>query len=469
MARLIASLAILLLAAGCTVGGEKDLFKMAKINQNEIVRLEVKHDGKTVTVDDAEDLPRILRYINESAPVTGVTPSRIVAGASSDYTINLFTATGKTPARFVYDSEKQLIFYGSGKKKYPPYKNETLAAPLARLFDIDSFRAVIAEKPGLPDYFEIAGWFSKNKFYGMRGEQFTIWDMESGNAEVFLNEAWTSVLSPDRTKAAYNNKQGLFILNFKTLASTRAVAINQSTASGVNGPAVPVIWSRDSQKLLYAIEHEWSADFYIYDIPTGSVSPFKFKNIDNFLSSPVAWLKNGDILFMVGSARSRDGKSDYRESGYRSNLMRANPEGVFTPLTETEDSNYVEFAGLTENDSEALIIIRDKNNEHRQAAAVNLTDGVLEVLSCDSPVSSASISPDGRFIVLTCPGPGLKGYRMEIRDRKTSLQFFSYENKDYAPDKKFIWHSDSRKLLYLDKNAENTPPAKLRQVLIIPK
>lgn len=469
MARLTICLLILLMATGCTVGGEKDLFAMAKIHQNEIVRLEIAHNGKTATVDDTGELSRILRCINESKPVTGAAASRIGADNGSDYTINLYTASGKTPARLFLDSEKQLIFYGSGKKKYPPYKNETLAGPLSGLFAIDSYRVVMKEMDGLPKYFEITGWFSKNKFYGMRSEQLTVWDAESGNSEVFLNKAWTATLSPDRTRAAYNNDQGLFILNFKTLASTGAVGINQSLAAWATGPATPVIWSRDSQKLLYALEHEWNSDFYIYDIPSGSSSPFKFKNVDNFLSRPVAWLKNGDILFVVGSSRSRDGKRDYHESGYYSDLMRAGPDGILTPLTETADFHYVEFAGLTENENEALIMIRDKNNENRQAAVLNLTNGMLEALPGDFPVSSTSISPDGRFIVLTYPGSGRTGYRLEIRDRKTANQIFWFDCMDYGPDKKFIWHPGSRKFLYLDKNAENSPPDKLRELLIIPK
>ena len=461
-------LTLLLLPTGCTVGGEKELLQMARVNPEAVRLLAVTHDGKTLPVKDAEKIGRIMHQINLSSPVLGAAGSRIGPGKEEDYSIEMFNAAGNMQARFIYNSEKQLIFYTSGKKKYPPYRNEALAESLSRLFAINRYRAVVSESE-LPGYFELKGWFDKNKFYGMRGEQLVVWDMESGASETFINGAWSASLSPDQTKVAYNNRQGLSILDFKTLASNSASGPVRSKAARAAVTPVPAVWSPDSRKLLYAVEHEWYADFYVYDLAAGNSDPFPFKNRENFLSKPVAWLKNGDILFIVSSSQSRDGKKEYTGSGYRSDLMLAGQDGVFRRLTEMDDFHYVEFAGLTGEEDGALVIIRNRDNTVRKAALAGLPGGRLEELPGDAPVASAGISPDGRFIVLTFSGPGPRGYQMTILDRELGEEIFHFENKVYTPDKNFIWHPSGKKFLFQDKNPENNPPAVLRQVLIIPE
>ena len=469
LAKFLLLLAILIFIAGCTVGGEKDLFKMAKVNHEEITTLTVTRSGKTILVKDAEQLDQIKNQISLSSPVISAAGSRISTGKEEDYSIKMLDSAGNLLARFIYDSEKQFIFYTSGKKKYPPYKNETLAEPLSMLFAINRYRAVMNEKTDLPTYFDLKGWFDKNKFYGMRGEQLSVWNIESGISETFINDAWSAILSPDRTMAAYNNRLGLSILDFKTLASNRASGPVRSQAAGAAVIPAPAAWSPDSRKLLYAVEHEWFADFYVYDLAAGKSYPFPFKNRENFLSKPVAWLKNGDILFIVSSSQSRDGKEEYTGSGYRSDLMLAGQDGVFRGLTEMDDFHYVEFAGLTGEEDRALVIIRNRDNTVRKAALVDLPGGRLEKLPGDTPVTSAGISPDGRFIVLTFSGPGPRGYQMTIRDRELGEEIFHFENKVYTPDKNFIWHPSGKKFLFQDKNPENNPPAVLRQILIIPE
>jgi hypothetical protein len=462
-------LVILLLTAGCTVGGEKDLFQMAKLNPGEITTLTVTRSNKTLLVKDAEQLDQIINQISQSSPVISAAGSRISTGKEEDYSIEMLDSAGNLLARFIYDSEKQFIFYTSGKKKYPPYKNETLAEPLSRLFAINRYRAVMNEKTDLPTYFELKGLFDKNKFYGMRGEQLSVWNIESGISETFINDAWSAIISPDQTKAAYNNRLGLFILDFKTLAASRASDPVRSQATGAAVIPAPAVWSPDSRKLLYAVEHEWFADFYIYDLLDGKSTPFPFKNINNFLSKPVAWLKNGDILFIVSDSQSMDGKKEYTSSGYRSNLMLADQDGVFRKLTEMDDFHYVEFAGLTGDESEALVIIHDRYNASRKAALVDLASGKFEELPGDAPVASAGISPDGRFIVLTHPIPDRRGYQITIWDREPGEEIFHYENKDFTPEKIFIWHPTDKKFIFQDRNPENNPPAVVRQILIIPE
>ncbi|MCL6635306.1 MAG: hypothetical protein K6T29_05995 [Peptococcaceae bacterium] len=466
LARFLSLLVLILLAAGCSVGGEKNLFQMVRVNPAEVVRITVTHGGKTVVVEDPEMLARLEDKIGRSAPAGAVPGSRIGSGTGADYTIEIFAGAGGTPVRFAYDSEKQMIYYTSGKKKFPPFKNEALAEDLSGLFSINVYRAVMVEKQGLPDYIDLQGCYDGKRLYGMRGEQFVVWDVENNAAEVLINGAWSARLSPDRTKVAYNNRQGISILDLKTLSSVIAVRPDRGDSGGLT-PA-PAVWSPDSRQLLYSVDHEWNSDYFIYDLASGTSRPFLFKNVENFLSKPAAWLKNGEILFTVSFSRSRDGKKEYTSSGYRSDLMAAGGDGVFRRLTDMDDFHYVEFAGLTENEDLALIITRDRNNAGRRAALVNLADGTTVELPGDAPVVSAGISPDGRFVVQTFPGADRRGYRLTVRDRETGAGIARFENREYTPDKFFIWHPGGKKFYFQDKNPENNPPAKLQKILIIP-
>ncbi|MCL6559244.1 MAG: hypothetical protein K6U74_10690, partial [Firmicutes bacterium] len=265
--------------------------------------------------------------------------------------------------------------------------------------------------------------------------------------------------------AAYTNQKGLNILDLKTFTGTCAVK------AVAGSPASPAVWSPDSRKLMYALEHEWYSDFFVYDLATGKSTPFPFNNIKNFLSYPVAWLKSGEILFVVSSFQAKDGSREYTSAGYRSNLMLAGQDGNFRQLTDMDDFNYIEYAGMTQEEDEVLVIIRNKSEDTRQPALIGPGEKTsVEYLPGDGQTVSAGISPDGRFIVKTGrPDKAAKGYIIEILDREADEVIFRFVSSDYTADKTFLWHPKSRKLLYMDKSLENADANKLRQVIILPK
>lgn len=460
-------LLILTVTAGCTAGDEKNILQMARLNPKEIARINVSHAGKTLELTDKRAISLILTPMSEAVPAVDAGNTRMGSLTDGDYVIDVFASPTARPVRFYFNSEKQWLINAKGSQRYHPYKSEALLQPLSGLFKINNYRAVISEKEGLPKYFELNGWLSKNKFYGLQGDQFTVWDTESGTTEILLKDVWTILLSPDHNKLAFTNQKGLNIFDLKNLTSENAVLAGRKPS---DSSAIPVCWSPESDTLLYALDHEWHSDFYILDAGTGQLTPFVFKGVKNFLSTPVAWLKNGGILFVVSSAESKEGAREYTSAGYRSDLMEADPEGNFRPITRLEDHQYISFAGLTENEKEALVIIREKNGAERKAALVDLNNGDVEYLPWDGHTVSAGISPDGRFVAATAPlEQNSRGYRLELLDRYTGRIILQFESRDYAAEKKFLWSPDGKKFLYLDKSLEDASKNKLRKVMILPE
>lgn len=465
--RIIAIILLLIAMAGCTANEEKNIFQMARVNQKDIIKIKVSHAGEKIDLTDSRAIALILQPMVDATPAVDVGNTRIGPGLDGDYVIDVFSGPDAPPVRFYYNSEKQWLFFARGTKKYHPYKSETLLQPLSNLIKANNYRAIIDEKEGLPKYFDLTGWLGKNKFHGLQGDQFIIWDTENGTTELLLKNVWTILLSPDHTSLAYTNQKGLNIFDLKTLKSVNAVKAGKNLS---DGSAIPACWSPDSTKLMYALEHEWHSDFHILEVGTNQSTPFVFKDVKNFLSTPVAWLKNGNILFIVSSAQSKEGTREYMSAGYRSDLMEADPEGNFRPITQMEDYQYIHFAGLTENEKEALVIIREKTGAERKVALVDLTDGDIEYLPWDGHTVSAGISPDGRFVAATAPlEQDHQGYRLELLDRHTGRIMFHFENSDYAAEKRFLWHPDGKKFLYLDKSMEDASKNKLRLVKILPE
>lgn len=465
--RIAAIILLLFISAGCTTSDEKNIFQMARVDQKEIVRMKISHAGKTIDLMDSRTISLLLSPMADATPAVDAGNTRIGTGLDSDYVIDAFTVAAGRPDRFYYNSEKQWLSYSRGTKKYHPYKCEALLQPLSDLFHINNYRGLISEKEGLPMYFDLMGWLSKNKFYGLQGNQFMVWDTENGTSELLLEDAWTVLISPDHTRLAYTNQKGLNIFDLNTLKSDNVVKSGKSLS---DGSAIPACWSPDSNTLIYAIEHEWYADFYMLDVEANLSTPFVFKEIKNFLSTPVAWLKNGNILFIVSSAQSKEGIREYMSAGYRSDLMEADPEGHFRPITHMEDHQYISFTGLTENEQEALVIIHEKAGTERKAALVNLKEGNIETLPQPGNTISAEISPDGRFVAVTAPlEQDLRGYTLEVLDRYTGRNIFHFENRNYAAQKRFLWNPDSKNFLYLDKSLEDASKNKLRKVMLLPE
>lgn len=461
----MAAILLLMVVGGCTVNEEKNIFQLAGVNREEIAKVKIARAGKTIELRGARAASPVLQPMESAVPAPDAGNTRIGPAGEGDYIIEVFTGTSPEPVRYYYNSEKQWLYFTKGKKSVHPYKCEALLEPLSQLFKINSFRVIIKEKEGLPRHFNAVDWFDSYTLYGLRGNQFTIWDPDKGTVELLLQEAWEILLSPDRARLAYTNKRGLNIFDLKTLKSKPAV---ENSGKLSVSQAAPVCWSPDSDKLLYAIEHEWYSDFYILDIATGKSSPYTFNNVDNFLSKPAAWLKNGNILFLVSSARSRDGDRAYMSAGYRSDLMEGSPEGNFRAITRMEDYSYISLAGLTGDEREALVLIREKGLEYK-AALVDLAGGDLAYLPWSGSSITAGISPDGRFVAAAAPlREDLGGYRLELLDRHTGAVIFTYDNPDYTVPDRLSWHPGSRKFFYLEKCLEDAANNKLRMVKILP-
>lgn len=457
---------LLFLMGGCTVNEEKNPFQLARINQEDVVKIIISRSGKNIELTNQDAISYIMEQMKASSPARDAGKTRMGTPLQADYILEVFTAPGAEPVVYHYNSERQWLYLVSGSKRTHPYKCEPLLNHFSYLFRINRFTAIIKEKEGLPVSFEATGWLNRNKFYGLKGNQFLLWDTDKGATELLLTDAWNILLSPDRAKLVYTNKKGLNIFDLHSLTSFTAIKAGKTMS---DSQAKLFCWSPDSNKLIYGFEKVWHTDFFVFDIETKKSQPFVFKNATNFLSAPVAWLPNGKILFIVSSASSKSGSRDYKHAGYRSDLMEADLEGNFRSITRMKDYSYLSFAGLTKEGQAALVLVRKDGAPDYKLALADLLKGSLEYLPWSNSVITAGISPDGRFLAVATPlEEHSAGYRLELYDRYTGETIFTFENQDFNVPKKIVWSQDGSKFFFLEKCQQNSSNNKLRLVKILP-
>lgn len=460
------ALMLLFLIGGCTVNEEKNPLQLARINQEDVIKIVISRSEKNIDLTNQDALAYIMEQMKASSPALDAGKTRMGTPLRADYVLEVFTAPGADPVVYHYNSEKQWLYLVSGSKRTHPYKCEPILNHFTYLFGINRYTAIIKEKEGLPVSFDATGWLSRNMFYGLKGNQFLLWDTDKGATELLLTDAWNILLSPDLSKLAYTNKKGLNIFDLHSLTSFTAVKAGKTIT---DNQAALFCWSPDSNKLIYGFEKVWHTDFFIFDSETKKSQPFTFKNETNFLSTPVAWLPNGKILFIVSSSSSKSGCKDYKHAGYRSDLMETDLEGNFRPITRMKDHSYLSFAGLTKEGRTALVMVRKGGAPEYKLALTDLTKGSLEYLPWSNIVITAGISPDGRFLAVGTPLEEYRtGYRLELFDRYTGETIFTYENPDYSVPKKIVWSQDGSKFFFLEKCQQNSSNNKLRVVKILP-
>lgn len=287
-----------------------------------------------------------------------------------------------------------------------------------------------------PKYFISQAAMPDGSLFGLAGTTMTIWNPENDETKT-IGDAWSAVLSPDAAKIAFINDQGLQILDVK---SGDITPVDQNPATG-DAALESGLWSPDANQFIYMFVREWSSDYFIYNLQTGEKEEYAFGNIPNFLSTPVDWNENG-LLFTVHANESKTGEQEYRESGYRSDLMLADAGGMFTPLTDMEDGKYILYCGATSDNKTALVAVYDEDIK-TSAGLLNLEDKKITALPAGENTVEGSISPDGKFAVLV-KAPQNGHFTAQIYDLENNVGITEKELVGYEPPRHFIWSDDGR-------------------------
>jgi len=154
-----------------------------------------------------------------------------------------------------------------------PNKNETHTCQVPTV----EITKVTAPKYFVPDAITPDG-----SLFGMSGSNLTLWNPKTDKLKI-IGQAWSGKLSPDASKLAYIDEQGLHLLDLVTNSNV-SIATNQAQVDSTQALGM---WSPDSVKFMYMYVQEWLADYFVYSITTREKSAYHFKNIPKYLSRPV--------------------------------------------------------------------------------------------------------------------------------------------------------------------------------------
>ncbi|AGL01744.1 hypothetical protein [Desulfoscipio gibsoniae] len=325
-----------------------------------------------------------------------------------------------------------LLFISGCVKSSPPNPN---GLPKADAPPNKVHTATITET-NAPKYFIPSTVIPDGSLFGMSGNNLTYWNPRNSELKS-TGSAWSGMLSPDATKIAFINEQGLNVLDVNTGSITSVV---QNSSQDDSSLALG-LWSPNSGEFLYMYVREWSSDYFIYNIETEEKTAYKFQNIPNFLSSPVDWYNDG-LLFIVHANRSKSGEQEYRESGYRSDLMLADMDGNCTPLTRLDDGQFALYGGTSSNHQHILVVIWESESKS-SAGVLNNSDGIIDYLPGQENTVGGSISPDGQFAILISATSEDGRYNARLFDMTSNTVILQKELAGPEPPRHFMWSKDS--------------------------
>lgn len=209
-----------------------------------------------------------------------------------------------------------------------------------------------------PKYFDPVQWNANGWVLGTMSDKFLKFQPETGAWKVLCSGVWSGVADSADNELAFRNEKGI---QYVDLANGGAPVLIDA-----NPDATIHFWSPDGRYLLYSHVGDFSSDYFIFDRETLISTPYRFANVENFLSEPVAWKRiNGrdQLIFILRFSKSKTGDESYRSTGYRSEIYLANLQGYFTPLVQVPDGNYIVVDGISPDNKRIYYHYYDKKEQ----------------------------------------------------------------------------------------------------------
>jgi len=249
---------------------------------------------------------------------------------------------------------------------------------------------------GLPRAFMSYGWLGADTIVGVAGSTPVVYRLPSGPLRSLPALARRVVPSPDSRWVACDTGQGVEVLD--PWGGHRLCFRPPERPPGER--AEPEImggglWSPAGDQVLFWETFEWDSSFYVGSIGTGEVRRVQTSLEDYFLTSPVGWVSDRQIVFTTRAARKKDGTKEYSH-GYRSDLAVADlEEGTYRLITDAPDGVFIE--GLVVTPRGVVFRQWEEGKEGYRYGLLDLAGRVV----CDFPdrrLESVRPSGDGRWL-----------------------------------------------------------------------
>jgi hypothetical protein len=201
---------------------------------------------------------------------------------------------------------------------------------------------------GLPRYFHLEGALDDDTLVGLtKGKPF-IYSIQKRDYRI-ISEAngWNLWISPDKKSLAYNNEQGIAIIDIESGKSQMVLSTEEMVKFSAEVDLYPE-WGYDSKSFLLIEQHEWDSFYHMMDLTSGTIKKLNTDLEGYFLTEMNSWLDEHRILFSIRANAKQDGTSDYTSVGYRSDLAVYDLRNhQFKRITEVEDDEFAHYIGHT--------------------------------------------------------------------------------------------------------------------------
>ncbi len=275
------------------------------------------------------------------------------------------------------------------------------------------------------------GW-ADNKIYGYTSayspeKRLVVKELGGAFHDTLITTKEASV-SPDGRLAAYYENNALQIKVLGSIEENKVWPIQREDWDNLWNREGS-LWSPDSKKLLFWIQHEWDAEYFIADIEKNTVTPIKTTLGQYYSTTALGWADNNNIIFTAVSAAPKDGQEEYG-GNYRWDLTAYHVnDNRYIQLSQARDGEY--YQGLSLSPQGVLYRYHEEENENQHFGLMDMKGRIL----WQKP---------------------FKGLKMAAMDANGEKLAYLAENPDVLPEEEFL-----NFILYIEAAGETRPVLKI--------
>lgn len=243
-----------------------------------------------------------------------------------------------------------------------------------------------------PRYFVVSDWVNDGTLWGLAGENPVDIDARTGAGTAWAVRASGARRSPDKSALAWGDPSGIWIMR-RGGRPRRLLTYASLPQLPAGDPTNDVHWAPNGRRLLTSWRDEGNVTYALVDTINGMLEPIVTRLAGYGSPSAALWLDDRRIVFTSPAIASKDGSTDYRESGWRADLM-VHDLGTHTyeKVTNVPDGVFLSVAGVF---GDTVVVVRRSGGENLAPFSLLDTQRWSETPSGLTRGSGIAVTGDG--------------------------------------------------------------------------
>lgn len=229
----------------------------------------------------------------------------------------------------------------------------------------------ITTLPDSPRHFVLEEWVTGATLWGLAGENPVDLDARTGAGTAWAVRASGARRSPDGSAIAWGDATGVWLM--RPGGRPRRILTHAAFPARPTGdPTNEILWSPDGRRLLTSWRDEGIVAYAVVDTASGAMELIDTRVPGYAAPVAVHWLDARRILFTAAAHASRDDAADFREAGWRRDLV-VHDLGMHTTslVTRVEDGVFLVYGGVF---SDTVVALRRRTGESLASFALYDTE-----------------------------------------------------------------------------------------------